>query len=117
MNEKIYNENIIILCFHNTTDNDSTLRAVAYFDHYPTLEDLFALDAFDRNVKLDCDLAKILLENKMAGIADNKDSWHFQEYIFIHPLVNGDLELHEYLLTGYCDSNPEKLMIYYEDYE
>lgn len=112
-------ENIFVLC-NNYRSNG--WKAVAIWTYKPSKEDILKVGLFkenpDRNIE-QAIIDKILQYNhcrinfKDYDKKGNYDYW--MEYMIVHPNINGDLELNEYLQTGYCDFNKE-YNIYEENY-
>lgn len=112
-------ENIFVLC---NNYKGSGWKAVAIWTHKPTKEDILKVGLFkenpDRNIE-QVIIDKILQYNhcrlnfKGYNKPGNLDYWI--EYMIVHPNINGDLELFDYLQTGYCDFNKD-YNIYEENY-
>lgn len=107
--------NIFVLAFHNIKKHPK-FEAIACWNHKPTFEDIMKLDCFQANTKLDRDLANLIAKNGKGGVKFSDELEDWCEYITIYPKDNGDLDLNDYLYTGYCDCN-EKLLLDRRNYK
>ena len=113
------NTEIYILIYRNNTcaDRQGGWRASTIFKNFPSVEEMLDHSCLDSSNPNDVVLAKKLVETK--GIACRlvypKNPDDFFECMIIKKEFGKPLNLHEYFLTGYADTD-ENRQIQYKNY-
>lgn len=93
------NKEIWVLCGHVIP---KPVVALAVFIGKPTKEQLLATSNFKDQTEIDNRVIDILLQHNFAGTKDDLTNFRY-EYLLLQPDNDGNLELHEQLLTGITD--------------
>lgn len=106
-----------VLCFHwifSDYNPTGEFKAIAILPENFTSEDIMKLANFRNHSDFDKAIAEKIAAHKYCalfygphgnefGKDENDIRYQVGEYIVITPKENGDLRLHEFMWTGYCD--------------